>query len=253
MKTDPDDAVASHRHAARAGYEQPLASQPTHRHADLELAKWVAILTMTIDHYGKIVDPAVYAITNDIGRMTFPLFAWIIGSRLAMQPSLGRGYLQSLVIWALVSQPVFVFVGKSWTEPNILVTLALGVAAHVAAGDWLSDRRLQAGWSLAAIASVSLFVDYGFFGVFAIVLIARVAAPVRLAGAWLAGPLGVLANISVWVPHVGPGAIWALLATPMALASVWLRWALPRLPKQLFYAYYPLHLLVLHAASGVMR
>jgi hypothetical protein len=38
----------------------------------------------------------------------------------------------------------------------------------------------------------------------------------------------------------------ALLATPIALVAMQLAVRLPRLPTQVFYAYYPLHLFLLH-------
>ena len=47
--------------------------------ADLELAKWIALITMAVDHYGKIVDDSVFLETHAIGRISFPLFAAIIG------------------------------------------------------------------------------------------------------------------------------------------------------------------------------
>ena len=58
-------------------------------HGDLELAKWIALIAMVIDHYGKIVEPSLYLETHAIGRVSFPLFAAIVGTRLALHPSLG--------------------------------------------------------------------------------------------------------------------------------------------------------------------
>ena len=102
---------------------------PEVNHAALEVAKWLALLSMTVDHWGKIAAPEHLTATHLIGRISFPLFAWIVGTRLAFSPELGNRYLRRLVPWAAVSQPVFVVAGRSWSELNILATLALGVAA----------------------------------------------------------------------------------------------------------------------------
>ena len=69
---------------------------------------------MFIDHYGKIVEPDLYLPTHAIGRLSFPLFATIIGTRLALRPDLAKRYLKRLLPWALVSQPVFVFWRLGW-------------------------------------------------------------------------------------------------------------------------------------------
>lgn len=85
-------------------------------HRELELAKWVAIATMAVDHYGKIVEPDLYEPTHMIGRVSFPLFAAIIGYRLAFTPRLAGTYLNRLVSWAIVSQPVYVIAGRERHE-----------------------------------------------------------------------------------------------------------------------------------------
>lgn len=102
------------------------------RHGLLELAKWIAILSMTVDHYGRIFDPPWYGITHAIGRPAFPLFCWIIATRLALTPRLGPTYLRRLLPWAIVSQPVWVLAGNDRWHGNILLTLALGGGMHQA-------------------------------------------------------------------------------------------------------------------------
>jgi len=62
-------------------------------HSQLELLKWIALVAMTLDHYGKIVDPSIFEETHAIGRLAYPLFAWIIASRLSTKPALAQKYL----------------------------------------------------------------------------------------------------------------------------------------------------------------
>jgi len=221
------------------------SQQKASLHQCLEAAKWIAIVSMTIDHYGKIFDPPFYLATHIIGRIAFPLFAWIIATRLALSPELGSRYLLRLLPWALVSQPVYMLVGHAWWDGNILITLALGVGVHLAINAIKRDRKIRVLALIVALLLPALFVDFGLVGVLMIPLIAQMAT----GGAWAAGPAGVLANASFTPPFLPFPAWFALLATPVALLSIQLRLRLYRLPTQLFYAYYPAHLLVLHLAE----
>jgi len=215
-------------------------------HGYLEFAKWVAIVTMAIDHYGKIVDGSVFLQTHAIGRVSFPLFAAIIGIRLATRPSLDLRYLRHLVPWAIISQPVFVLVGRPWYDGNILVTLALGVAATylLRRRAEISEPKLVA--ALLAILIMSVFVDYGSLGVVMIPAMAFLVAHQGYAGAAAVGPLGLAANLDPTPPFVALPDFAALLATPILMFSLWAKIRLPRLPTQFFYGFYPAHLLALH-------
>jgi len=213
---------------------------------DLELAKWVAIVTMAIDHYGKIVDVSMFTETHAIGRVSFPLFAAIIGIRLAARPDLDLRYLRYLIPWAIVSQPVFVLVGRPWYDGNILVTLSLGVAVTYLVRRRAEITELVLAAALAAILAVSVPIDYGPFGVAMIPAMAFLVARFGYLGAAAVGPLGLAANLDFSLPPLGLPDLGALLATPILLLSLWAKVRLPRLPTQVFYGFYPAHLLALH-------
>jgi hypothetical protein len=215
--------------------------------ADLELAKWAALLTMAIDHYGKIVEPDLFLATHAVGRLSFPLFAAIVGTRLALRPDLASRYARRLLPWALVSQPAFVLAGRPWHDGNILFTLLLGVGLSA----WL--RRAREGtstWSEAAVvvlvAPLTLFVEFGPIGVALVPITAALAARSRAAALWAAGPLGVAANLSPELPPLDWVDLCAFGSSVILFASVALEPRLPRLPTHAFYAFYPLHLLALH-------
>ncbi|MDH5691126.1 MAG: conjugal transfer protein TraX, partial [Candidatus Bathyarchaeota archaeon] len=42
-----------------------------------ELLKWIAIITMTVDHVGAILYPE-FTVLRFIGRLSFPLFAYLL-------------------------------------------------------------------------------------------------------------------------------------------------------------------------------
>lgn len=222
------------------------ASRGKQAHAALEAAKWAALATMTADHWGKIVEPDHFLATHVVGRLAFPLFAWIVGTRLALSPGLTGRYLRRLLPWALVSQPVFVLAGRSWIEGNILVTLLLGVAATWALRS-LAAGRIAAGLAaLLPACALAPFAEFGPVGVAAVPITAFLARRGLRRGAWAAGPLGLLANARNTVPPLALPDAAALLATPVALLCLVRPVRLPRLPTHVFYAYYPLHLLALH-------
>jgi hypothetical protein len=223
-----------------------LPSQRLIRHDALELAKWVALITMTVDHYGKIVDPGVFLITHWIGRLSFPLFAGIVGIRLALSPRVAAAYVRRLAFWAVLSQPVFVLAGRPWSDGNILFTLLLGVLANSAVLLFRRDRQAEGILLFASVAVAAFFVEFGIAGVLMIPLIARIASGRPSAVRWLIGPLGVFANLTFELPPLTAGDLCALGATPVVLASTSMPGYVPRLPKYFFYAYYPAHLLALH-------
>jgi hypothetical protein len=222
----------------------PAAARPGH--ADFELAKLVALVAMAADHYGKIVDPQVLDATHAFGRLAFPLFAAIIGARLALDDGLGTRYLRSLLPWAVVSQPIYVACGRDWLDANILFTLALGVVATIALRDLSTRSQPTAIATLAAVSAASAFVDYGPLGVAMIPAMAFAVARLGPRGLWLAGIAGLAAN-GVWaMPPFEAADVAALAAAPLLAASVMARCRLPRLPAAVYYGFYPGHLLALH-------
>lgn len=213
---------------------------------NLELAKWMAVTTMAIDHYGKIVDGDVFALTHSIGRLSFPLFAGIIAWRLTLSPALSGRYLRWLVPWALVSQPAYVLAGRDWLDGNILFTLALGIALYVAVA-WIRDGARARG-SMLAVATLitSWFVEFGPLGVLLIPAVATIASVNVPASIWLLAPGGLLVNMSAKWPLLSWGAVPVVLAPLVVAASVRSGVSLPRLPAFVFYVFYPAHLLALH-------
>ena len=215
---------------------------PEPSQSSFELAKWLAIIAMAFDHYGKIVAPDWYLPTHLIGRTAFPLFAWIIASRLALRPDLTTHYIRWLLPWALVSQPAFYLAGREWYDPNIMFELLAGVIVIKVLQTY---GKTGPGLLIAiALALVGWFFDYGPAGVLSI------PALFFAAGAGAPTVLLVLALVSVLVNlpasdfEDGIAAAAALGAPLVALLSLRTPAALlPRLPKLGFYLFYPLHLL----------
>lgn len=216
---------------------------PAPRPQSFELAKWIAVITMIIDHYGKIVDQDVLIWTHWIGRAAFPLFFWIIASRLADRPNATMGYVRSLLPWALVSQAVVMFAGRDWYELNIMFILLLGVLA-VRVIHELENRPLQSVL-LVVLCAVAVTSDFGAAGVASIPIVWMAAYRnhyVALAALAVMGPVVNLPASSVndWISVAA--ALSAVVTAALSLYLAELR--LPRMPKVAFYAIYPAHILV---------
>ena len=218
----------------------------TSQHADIELAKWLAIGAMIIDHFGKIVEPDLLEPTHAIGRVAFPVFATIIGIRLAVRPDLAVTYLKRLLPWAIVSQPVFVFVGRDWYDGNILLTLIAGVLVFMLVRQFGECRRALAPYGLALLLPFAWFCEFSVIGVAIIPITALFASWQRNAAVLAAGPLGVVANCSLAWPPLSLIDVSAVLATVIMAVSFRCAVELPRLPAYFFYGFYPAHLLAFH-------
>lgn len=88
--------------------------------------KILAALLMVIDHVGLVFFPD-QLIFRYLGRLSFPLFAWLLGQGEKHTRDV-YAYLLRIVIWGLVSQPIYVLLFHN-EQLNILFTLAIGLVA----------------------------------------------------------------------------------------------------------------------------
>ncbi len=127
--------------------------------------KIIAITTMLIDHIGYVIFPDLI-ILRIIGRLAFPLFAFLITEGYCHTSNFNK-YLARLAILAIISQYPFWLAFGFDSGLNIFVTLALGLIAIA-----LSDRfgSIIPVVLLASLADI-IGADYRFFGVFLIYFI----------------------------------------------------------------------------------
>src|SRR5579872_1334795 len=134
--------------------------------------KTIAIITMFIDHMGLFLFPQ-YFLFRIIGRLAFPLFAWLIANGAHHTHNIGK-YLQRLYLFALISQIPF-FLANHGIDPhflglNVLCTLFFGLLAIY----FIQCTNNRVYWVVITVvfASIAQFLetDYGGFGVASIVL-----------------------------------------------------------------------------------
>ncbi len=89
--------------------------------------KMIAVITMLIDHIGAVIFPDIIVL-RIIGRLAFPLFAFLITEGYRHTSNFNR-YLGRLFIFAIISQYPFWLAFGFDAGLNIFSTLFLGLIA----------------------------------------------------------------------------------------------------------------------------
>jgi len=236
------------------------------------MLKYIAALSMLIDHVGVILFPWVWVL-RVIGRLAFPIFAFMIaeGCRYTRDK---RRYFASVFLLALICQGARFFYDRS-LEMNVLVTFSLSIlliygmqyfkeTAMRAQGSFLELSLALLPFLAAALltAVVNYFfdVDYGVWGCTLPLFAAIFHAP-RGAGAAMRAldkrPVHVLTMAVGLVPmcisslRYGGVQIFSLFAIPLLLlySGKRGRWG----SKYFFYVFYPTHILVLEGIKLLIK
>lgn len=229
----------------------------TARDGALDLLKWLALLSMVLDHLRYV------GFSLDVlyvpGRLAFPWFCLAIACNLARAvPPVAGGqwrYLGWLLLFSLLSEiPYRLFIPDPDTL-NVLPTLMLGL---LVARGWLhrtAQAQLLAG---AALLLAALFPERLMFGFFGVLL--PLATLLVLRRPWyyslLPGVVCLAANQwQTLLPGIAHGNSVAILGLTACLVApliglLLLRhmgWCSPPPMRRWAYALYPVHFLALLA------
>ncbi len=214
--------------------------------------KIIAMISMLIDHAGKILDFG-YPWCTAIGRIAFPIFAYMIAEGCHYTKN-RKKYLLTIVSLAFIFQVVY-FISSGSLYMNILFTFSLSILTIYCIDYFKNTKKLGSFFvlilELAAVVFLSVFlpkilpgtdfkIDYGI--------------------------LGILLPVAIYLmPNKTLKLICAtIILSIMAILSYKLRWfALASIPllaiynenrgnlnlKYMFYVFYPLHLIVLYTIS----
>lgn len=134
--------------------------------------KLIACITMIFDHIKYGLPITENFITTYLGRISFPLFAFLITEGYIHTSDLKK-YTKRLLIFGIISQIPFmlfrILVGE-WKMLNIMFTLLIGLIAIT-----IYDREKNKFISITIIIGLILCgeilkVDYGAFGIATVVL-----------------------------------------------------------------------------------
>lgn len=250
-----------------------LAPKEVGLNRDTNLLKLVAMISMLIDHTGKMFFPQ-YRIMRIIGRLAFPMYAYCIAVGGVYSKNKLK-YLSRILLMGLISQPFYAvalahtvpamyavrfadnplgavmnFYVQSWAVPNIMLTLALGLMLI-----W----SLREGQYVCAL-SVALFVwraqnaiNYGWRGVALIVLFY-----LTISHWWVSLP--VMSAYMLWWGAQGASChmfgasfgiqMFAILALPLVYIPTWSKL---RINKWAYYLFYPAHLIGIMLIEFAMK
>ncbi len=211
---------------------------------------------MVLDHIKYAIPQTNHFITQYLGRMAFPLFAFLVGEGYCHTSNLKK-YYQRLILFAIISQlPFMLFrtlVGQ-WKMLNILFTLLFGLVA-ITLWDKLSKKN---GLSIHALILIMigllLFgrvinVDYGWYGILSVFVlyrlrdkkVIRILGFAILTGIYYYPRILVNASLSNFISY-----FCTVLPTILLL---FYNGKLGKKTKYGYYIFYPAHMLLLYAIS----
>ncbi len=237
---------------------------------DTGFLKLIAIITMAVDHTGAAILPQ-YPWLRIIGRIAFPIFAYSLAVGCVYTRDMRR-YMLRMFLLALVSQPLYALglnhttaaMGTlswgndsfqstlswylmSWNRPSILVSLMAGMLLI-----WcFKDRK----YALAAVVAAVIlyfqgYLDYGWRGVALMLLFYAFLEHPGASFLWILGFMlwwGVSGGGGY---QIGPIRFSTQTFAVLALPLIYLPTKTNlKLPKWVFYLFYPAHLAALYVAQ----
>lgn len=214
---------------------------------DRSVLKWIAVLTMVIDHVGAILFPDQIWM-RVIGRVAFPVYAYCLAEGFRYTSDYRR-YLERLALFAILSEIPFdlAFCGVpfSFAHQNVFFTLTLGLILLWVLERFREQQLLCAGaFAVLCFLAQALHMDYGAGGllmVFAFYLAQQGTSP------WIGWGIFVFINLFGYAGGLQWAAILALL--PIGLYSG----KAGKKKQRFFYWIYPLHLLLLWVIEKYIR
>ena len=212
----------------------------------LEALKWLGLLLMTLDHVNKYLLHEAVPALFDAGRLTMPLFGFVLAYNLARPDALARGVygrtMKRLALFGVLATPSFIALGgllAGWWPLNILFALLTATAALYL----VETRRIAAAVAvfLAGGSSVEFWWPAVTFCMAACWYCKRPG--------WAALLAWVAACASLWLINRN---WWALAAMPLILAAPSVDMRMPRF-RHAFYVYYPAHLAVLLLVWSILH
>jgi hypothetical protein len=222
--------------------------------------KWIAMITMTIDHIGYwlITDPTWYLLARSIGRLSFPIFCFLIAEGYKHTRSVPQ-YLMRIGAFALGIEGLlfvyFLISGENYVlTESIFLPLSLGLLALILIHrkEWyLKLLVIPLAWLAGA-----LNMSYGTYGIAMILLFGVIKGPtLRFLGFLFLSFFFIqlpLVNLTYLFPYAGMSELQWLAVAAMIPISLYNGKPGPKGGKWFFYIYYPVHILVLAGIKMAM-
>ena len=213
----------------------------------LETMLWVGFITMFIDHVGVMFTPDHYEIYRGIGRIAFPLFAFVFATRLAMSLEMDPKKNLDFMLSRLMASGFAAQFAWILYDPDMILNIMFLFAAVVLTISCLSFDKLENEKNISArliittifLAYILPYLDYGYFG---FILIVSAYAFLRYGS--MIGAMLVIVCILIFTKadSYGIGVLGAVMAIGyIQHKNIFTQWKV----NYLFYALYPAHILLL--------
>lgn len=209
--------------------ELPGAKAPFLSVRHVEAIKWIAASLMLFEHFHTFTLGHLPDVVYQLGRSVLPLFAFSLAlSTCTLGPQKSFDVLARMLIFACLAQGAG-YIGGKWDGLNVLFTLAAGFAAALVVVNPV-PLHVRLG-ALAASAGVSLFCEFGPYGVLAVGL---------LVAGFRAGHIvisGVVCGLALALINLVNGTIAAYLAVVIVLFVCAWDIRVPRIKHAFYWVY----------------
>lgn len=221
-----------------------MGTKPKRLGISAAVLKWIAVVTMVIDHFAASVywlmtgyDMDVYFVLRKIGRIAFPIYCFLLVEGFYHTRS-AKKYLCNCLLFAVLSEIPFdmaIFGRIVYAQgQNVYFTLCIGLCALMVLDRFKTRNEpwymLLRGIVIvmAACAGELFDVDYHWEGVLFIVMFYYIR------------------NMREWIRNAAVVCAFAYEVTaPLAVIPIhFYNGERGRQVKYLFYAIYPVHLLI---------
>lgn len=226
--------------------------------------KIIAVITMILDHIKYAIPATDCFITKYGGRLSFPIFAFLITEGLIHTKSRKKYFIRMLV-FACISQIPFMLFRTLILDKfilNIMFTFLFAIVG-IAILEFFQDREELSSFYKFFIVVAALFtillvgykipVDYGWFGILTVWLFYFLRDK-KFLRTFSYIILVIIYYISRYIPNIELINIWSVVFT--SLSGIIILFYNGREGKKLkyfFYLFYPIHMLIIYGLSFIFK
>lgn len=206
-------------------------------YSNLELLKLIALFFMVLDHTNHYLYGYKYPIMFNLGRISFPIFAFCFSIALAKRDSNNLNkIIIRLVLFSLISSIPYFLLNIKWYPYGLPVNILFMFALSAIAINYKNNLEI-----IIFVGLLSFLVEYdirGFFliiGLYFLLYEKDTIKKLISIGVFLFGLCGI---------QIINGNIYSLFSIPLIWIVVKLDLKIIRI-KHFFYYVYPIHLLII--------
>jgi len=200
--------------------------------------KWIAVILTIIDHVGFFLFPQ-YRILRIIGRLSFPIFAFLIANGYSYTRDVKKYFLR-LFIFANIIQLPSLFMSL---PVNVFYTLSLGLLCIIVADSKQGDFTKL--FEILGIIFIGHLIgcDYGAYGIIMILVIFMTKERYLLMSLGIL----VLSVLFYFKPYAWFNIQYLAALSPFII--MFYNKKPGRKMKYFFYLFYPIHMVILQVIS----